>query len=84
MSRQGLLAAIVLPVPERTINLQYCNFDYLKGDKGIDIQASSTVTSLDYLKFDNLVGTAATDDAFITVAIDCDRVSGKNNYRGPN
>ncbi len=51
-----------------TINFQYTDFDHLNGPDGINIQASATVTSLANCAFDNLVGTAATDDAFITVA----------------
>ena len=51
-----------------TINFQYTDFDYLDGALGIDIQSGSTVTSLDNTDFDNLVGSVATDDAYITVA----------------
>jgi len=51
-----------------TINFQYTDFDYLDGNKGLDIQASANVTSLSYTTFNNLVGTTALDDTFITVA----------------
>jgi hypothetical protein len=69
VSRQGSSNGYGLVVSGgSTINFQYTNFDYLDGNKGIDIQASAVVTSLDNTKFDNLVGTANTDDAFITVA----------------
>ncbi|QQR77515.1 MAG: hypothetical protein IPJ67_05325 [Candidatus Moraniibacteriota bacterium] len=51
-----------------TINANYTDFDYLDGATGLDIQSGSTVTSLNNTKFDNLVGTAGTADAFITVA----------------
>jgi len=69
VSRQGASNGYnLISAAGGTINLQYVNFDYLDGNKGLDIQASSTVTSLDYTKFDNLVGTAGTDDAFVTVA----------------
>jgi len=51
-----------------TINFQYADFYYLDGNKGLDIRTGSTVTSLDYTKFNNLVGTGGTDDAFITIA----------------
>ncbi|MCK5475338.1 MAG: hypothetical protein KAI71_02010 [Candidatus Pacebacteria bacterium] len=51
-----------------TIDFQHTDFDYLDGALGIDIQGGSTVTSLDNTDFDNLVGTAGTADAFITVA----------------
>jgi len=69
VSRQGSSNGYVLTVASGgTINSQYTNFDYLDGNKGLDIQAGATVTSLDYTKFDNLIGTTNTDDAFITVA----------------
>jgi len=57
-----------LVVTGGSIDFEYTDFDYLDGNKGIDIQASSTVTSLDNVAFDNLVGTVASDDAFITLA----------------
>lgn len=68
VSRQGLSNGYNLTVSGGTINFQYTDFDYLDGNKGLDIQTGSTVTSLDYTKFDNLINTANTDDAFITVA----------------
>jgi autotransporter-associated beta strand protein len=68
VSRQGDANGYQFAVDGGTINFQRANFDYLDGNKGLDIRIGSTVTSLDYTKFDNLVGTAATDDAFITVA----------------
>jgi hypothetical protein len=69
VSRQGASNGYQITVSSGgTIDFQYSDFDYLDGSNGLDIQASSTVTSLDYTKFDNLVGTAGTSDAFITVA----------------
>ncbi len=69
VSRQGASNGYGITVSAAgTINFQYTDFDYLDGNKGIDIQASSIVTSLANCAFDNLVGTAATDDAFVTVA----------------
>ena len=64
ISRQGASNGYGIVVAGGTINFQYADFDYLDGPNGIDIQASSTVTSLDNTKFDNLVATAGTD-AFI-------------------
>ncbi len=51
-----------------TINFEYANFDHQDGTLGLDIQSGATVTKLDYTDFDNLVGSAATNDAYITVA----------------
>jgi len=69
VSRQGSSNGFEMSaVSGGTINLQYTDFDYLDGALGLDIQAGSTVTSFDNTKFDNLVGTAGTADAFITVA----------------
>ncbi|MEA1925739.1 MAG: hypothetical protein U9M90_00635, partial [Patescibacteria group bacterium] len=52
--------------PGGTIDFQYASFDHLKGNKGIDIQSGSAVTSLNYTDFDNLVDSDATD-AYIYV-----------------
>ncbi|MFC1652019.1 beta strand repeat-containing protein, partial [Patescibacteria group bacterium] len=69
VSRQGASNGYgIIVSASGTINFQYTDFDYLDGPDGINVQASSTVTSLANCAFDNLVGTAATDDAFITVA----------------
>jgi hypothetical protein len=57
----------LLNVTGGTINFQYTNFDYLMGSKGLDLQAGSTVVSLDNTKFDHLMGTVSTSDAFISV-----------------
>lgn len=68
VSRQGASNGYELSVlSSGTINFQYTDFDWLDGQLGIDIQAGSTVTSLDYTAYDNLVGAGAAD-AYITVA----------------
>jgi len=69
VSRQGGSGGYGITVASgSTINFQYTDFDYLDGNKGLDIQTSANVTSLNYTAFNNLVGGVATDDAFITVA----------------
>ena len=68
IDRQGAVNGYGLTSAGGTINFEYTNFDHLDGNKGFDIQTSSTVTSLNYTTFNNLVGTTAPDDAFITVA----------------
>ncbi len=67
VTRQGASNGYNIIVSGGTINFQYANFDYLDGNKGIDIQSGSTVTSLANTKYNNLIGTGGTDDAFITV-----------------
>jgi hypothetical protein len=67
-SRQGSSGGYGLIVDGGTINFQYTDFDYLDGNNGLDIRTGSAVTSLDYCKFNNLMETAGSDDAFITVA----------------
>lgn len=65
-----------------TIDFEFADYDYLKGNKGIDIRANSNVVSLTDTKYDNYVGSAATDDAFITVAasvIDSNELTFLNN-----
>jgi hypothetical protein len=67
VSRQGTSNGYGLIVDGGTINFQYADLEFLDGDKGLDIRAGSTVTSLDYCKFNNLVS-AGVADAFVTVA----------------
>jgi len=68
IDRQGAVNGYGLTSAGGTINFEYTNFDHLDGNKGLDIQTSSNVTSLNYTTFNNLVGTTAPDDAFMTVA----------------
>ena len=66
ISRQGGANGYSFTIGGATVNLQYTDFDYLDGPLGLDIQTSSTVTSLDNNKFDNLVNSGT--DAFVTIA----------------
>jgi autotransporter-associated beta strand protein len=66
VSRQGTSNGYSIISDGGTINFQYADLEYLDGDKGLDIRAGSTMTSLDYCKFNNLVSAGASD-AFITV-----------------
>ncbi|MBI4281505.1 hypothetical protein HY625_01650, partial [Candidatus Uhrbacteria bacterium] len=49
-----------------TVNAQYYTMDYLQGANGFYLQSGATVTSISNGTFDNLVGTSATNDAFVT------------------
>ena len=69
VSRQGGSGGYGITVASGgTINFQYTDFDYLEGTTGLNIQSGATVTSLNYTSFDNLVGSEATNDAYITLA----------------
>jgi len=69
IDRQGLSGGYEMSVLSGgTINLTYADFDHQDGPLGLDIQAGAAVSSLNYMGFDNLVGSGATNDAYITVA----------------
>lgn len=69
VTRQGASNGYQITVADGgTVDFQYTSFNYLDGPQGIDVQTNATVTSLSNTSYDNLVGTTASDDAFITVA----------------